>query len=898
MVKIKPMNILFIFLSSLYFAHGLYEDQVGKFDWKQSFLGEIKFSSIDVDVTSKRVYVATKQNVVASLAIDTGDIVWRQILEKGSDGDVQLIHPTKSKIVTVTGTNVIKVRGWDVKNGYLNFEWSAEVNDVLYWFVYNGLLHKVYTSDNLIAVDTYYLETGTKGKATFTFPAHTFTGYDRCVMSAASLACLDVVGKLNIITMTKAYKDQINVDIQGNQIKAVPGSPIPAFIVKDKNIKKLVYVKNNSAHIKTLSKTASPFIYTYMADRHILLQVSSPAQNTVVTEGSILEDSTAIESLSSKESFDSLKIIDPSVSSAFCGRSKANTVNCVALVTTRDQTLMLLKMPGSMKWHREESLSDIISVEMIDLPVSDIEAAIEKEFGNKDSSPIGMFVRRLHSQVQQLQTLFATVLGLIESPSETTGTKSNLVRDQFGLHKIIVAVTSAGKVFGIDNLKGEILWSMLLSGVGKFYTNPVNGSPTVPIYLQRNSKHLSYPPMCTLLLKNENSENTVLLTFNPINGESQDVIKQLQYRVVQAVSLQVLNVESVRSLILFDNNNIAHLYPENIQLSSKPSPVYIYVANPTDGVLRGFTVDVPISGKDITTKEVWKINFSSPTRVIAIGSKDAMEHVHSQGRVMSDRSVLYKYINPNMVAVLTLTPDTTHKSVLTLHLLDTVSGIIIYSVAHNRATHPIHLIHSENWLLCSYYNDKNRRTEITSYELYDGNQMSNTTEFSSVGGSLIPPIVEKQAYIFPGFLQAMKPTITEKGITSKHILMSTTSGHLLEVPWTFLDPRRPLGEPKEEGAIPYVPELPTPTESMINYNKSLMRVQGIYTTPSSLESTCLVFVYGLDLFYTRVAPSKTFDVLKEDFDYMVIIIVTTVLLVSAYVTKNLASQKALKQAWK
>lgn len=39
-----------------------------------------------------------------------------------------------------------------------------------------------------------------------------------------------------------------------------------------------------------------------------------------------------------------------------------------------------------------------------------------------------------------------------------------------------------------------------------------------------------------------------------------------------------------------------------------------------------------------------------------------MEHVHSQGRVLSDRSVLYKYINPNMVAILTLAPDTTHKS--------------------------------------------------------------------------------------------------------------------------------------------------------------------------------------------------------------------------------------------
>lgn len=61
-----------------------------------------------------------------------------------------------------------------------------------------------------------------------------------------------------------------------------------------------------------------------------------------------------------------------------------------------------------------------------------------------------MFVRRLLSQLQQLRNLIATVLGLIESPSsKTTRTKSNLVRDQFGLHKIIVAVTSVGKVINL-----------------------------------------------------------------------------------------------------------------------------------------------------------------------------------------------------------------------------------------------------------------------------------------------------------------------------------------------------------------------------------------------------------------------------------------------------------------
>lgn len=54
-------------------------------------------------------------------------------------------------------------------------------------------------------------------------------------------------------------------------------------------------------------------------------------------------------------------------------------------------------------------------------------------------------------------------------------------------------------------------------------------------------------------------------------------------------------------------------------------------------------------------------------------------------------------------------------------------------------------------------------------------------DFSSVGGSIIPPIIEKQAYILPGFLQAMKPTITEKGITSKHILSKLSSLLLIHI---------------------------------------------------------------------------------------------------------------------
>lgn len=146
------------------------------------------------------------------------------------------------------------------------------------------------------------------------------------------------------------------------------------------------------------------------------------------------------------------------------------------------------------------------------------------------------------------------------------------------------------------------------------------------------------------------------------------------------------------------------------------------------------------------------------------------------------------------------------------------------------------------------------------------------------------------------------------------------------MPWTLLDPRRSINggvvTNPEEMVLPYIPELAVPSENTINYNQSIPRLRFIHTAPSSLESTCLVLAAGLgiqihnflilsyinilffdyyilvDLFVTRVAPSKTFDLLKEDFDYFLITIVLVILTGGSFITKHLASRKLLKQAWR
>ena len=79
------------------------------------------------------------------------------------------------------------------------------------------------------------------------------------------------------------------------------------------------------------------------------------------------------------------------------------------------------------------------------------------------------------------------------------------------------------------------------------------------------------------------------------------------------------------------------------------------------------------------------------------------------------------------------------------------------------------------------------------------------------------------------------------------------------MPWALLDPRRPIllqNQAREEGIIPYIPELQMPTENVINYNQSVVNIRGIYTAPSGLESTCLVVTYGLGKSFAFVTHLK------------------------------------------
>lgn len=468
------------------------------------------------------------------------------------------------------------------------------------------------------------------------------------------------------------------------------------------------------------------------------------------------------------------------------------------------------------------------------------------------------------------------------------------MRDQFGLKKVIVLATQTGKVFGLDTISGDILWELFNA---EFSTR---GTETEAILtLNRQSEDNPSESRATLI-----HPRGLILQFNPISGEFIEK-KQLPNAIKQISYTEVDDVDGDRGVIIVDNQDKVHIYPSYIEERVKTNldRYFMTIVNRAPPSLQGYSF--ASESKGIIPKLIWSLPLNDTETVVNLAIKRLDEEVHSPARVLGDRGILYKYLNPNLIAVMTQGNSGSPCSAdnyINIHMIDAVTGALVHSVYHPKSQGPFNMVHSENWLVYSYYNMKNRRTELSSLEMFEGTTQSNSTSFSSLTRSSIKPkLVEHKTFIFPSGIDAMTDTVTLRGMTNRHIIVALPSGALLEVPKIFLDPRRPINmtmEHREEGLIPYMPELPIPSESIINYYQTLLAPRKITTSPAMLESTSLVLAYGLDLFFTRVTPSKTFDILKDDFDHLLISAVLAFMVVASYVSKLLAQRKALHAAWK
>jgi hypothetical protein len=116
----------------------------------------------------------------------------------------------------------------------------------------------------------------------------------------------------------------------------------------------------------------------------------------------------------------------------------------------------------------------------------------------------------------------------------------------------------------------------------------------------------------------------------------------------------------------------------------------------------------------------------------------------------------------------------------------------------------------------------------------------------------------------------MAATKSLLGVTTKDIIVATTTDQLVTINRRLIDPRRPdanriTESDKDEGLTPYDPRLGIPHTSFLTQNISIPRLSTVLTFPDLLESNSLVFGIGLDLLWIPVSPAKKFDMLRHDF---------------------------------
>lgn len=106
--------------------------------------------------------------------------------------------------------------------------------------------------------------------------------------------------------------------------------------------------------------------------------------------------------------------------------------------------------------------------------------------------------------------------------------------------------------------------------------------------------------------------------------------------------------------------------------------------------------------------------------------------IASLGKVLGNRTTLYKYLNPHLFAVTTV-PKSPAGS-CSVYLVDGVKGSVVYHVAvPSKGPCSIKAVLTENWLVYSYYDNEHvgvgqsKGHQVVSVEIYEGRVVDEKT---------------------------------------------------------------------------------------------------------------------------------------------------------------------------
>ncbi|KAL6624715.1 hypothetical protein ACP70R_032036 [Stipagrostis hirtigluma subsp. patula] len=597
-----------------------------------------------------------------------------------------------------------------------------------------------------------------------------------------------------------------------------------------------------------------------------------------------------------------------------------------ALVVMEDHSLLLIQQ-GEVVWSREDGLASVVDVTTSELPVEKDGVSVADVEHNLFEWLKGHMLKLKGTLMLASADEVAAIQALRLKSSE----KNKMTRDHNGFRKLLIVLTKAGKVIALHTGDGRIIWSNLLPSLRASRSDVMPSALRIYQWQVPHNRVMRQNPSILIVGKAgpESSAPGVFSIIDSYSGEELNSMR-LDHSVAQIIPLTLKDSSEQRLHLIVDSNSHAHLYPRspdalNVFLH-EISNLYFYSVDIQKNAIRGYSLQESCGfnlGDEycFSMKELWSIIFPSDTERIAISETRKMnEVVHTQAKIIGDHDVIYKYLSKNLVFVATLSPKAAgeigsalpEEASLVAYLIDAVTGRILHRVTHHGAQGPVHAVVSENWVVYHYFNLRAHRFEMAVIEIYDQSRADNKDFLKLVLGkhNLSAPItsyarpevmVKSQSYFFTHSVKAMAVTQTAKGITSKQLLIGTIGNQVLALDKRYLDPRRsvnPTQQEKEEGIIPLTDSLPIIPQSFVTHSHQVEALRGIVSIPAKLESTTLVFTYGIDLFYTRLAPSRTYDSLTDEFSYALLLITIVALVAAIIVTWILSEKKELRDKWR
>ena len=553
---------------------------------------------------------------------------------------------------------------------------------------------------------------------------------------------------------------------------------------------------------------------------------------------------------------------------------------------------------GDSFWVRSEGLTGVVAAAFVEIPKE--EKLAEELAAESHRSVFAAYVHRVKRHARDLQhfpswaqALPARLLGSFFGDKAESQDQS-LSRDGFGFHKLVIVATEHGRLAALEaGRRGRIVWNI----------------QAVDLKAGEKWKVLSI----------EAEQNTALL-----RGPEGEFLR------VQTATGTILHyqpgglVTSLKTSVpVLDASGEMHLIPINDDgfIGDIPNARFaigtIVVTEAEDNVVRGWAL-----WKGPKPMLVWQFTPAPAETIKIVTARPSHDPVASVGKVLEDRNVLYKYLNPN---VLLITALGTQDSTATFYILDAASGAIIHSATHTgvETDLPIAATMSENWFAYSLFSEisslsqdvsdvdqpKLKGYQLVVSDLYESPYPNDrgVLKAASNYSSIIPTTVDEdgldstphvlsQTFLTSGPISSISVTSTLQGITTRSLLcVLPDTNALVSISRAFVDPRRPVGRDAtaselEEGLLRYNPMLDFEPKWTLSHKRELISISKVVTSPSLLESTSLVFAFGdVDLFFTRVSPIGAFDLLGKGFSKIQLVLTVVGLAVGTTVVAPFVS---------